>query len=161
MNSPAPAAPSAAFDKARNGLWVSLQKHLHTIYAAEKEFRDATSFIETFPFAAASLTPQQLLDYQQQRRLLRDLFVDETTQLDSLVKAIRLKSYQEDEKKLLLLMILGYMDVAEAVFALLDSHRPIKLEPDEELAEATGRFARVRNFVRLNIKGLANLLPRL
>ncbi|AHJ98770.1 hypothetical protein [Hymenobacter swuensis] len=156
-----PAAASAAFDKARNGLWASLQKHLSTVYAAEKDFRAATRFTDTFPFSAASLEPQQLLDYQHQRAVLRDLYVDETSQLDSLVKAVRLKSYQEDDKKLLFLMILGYMDLAETVFALLDTHRPTKLEPDEELEEAAARFERVRNFTRLNIRGLGSLLPRL
>jgi hypothetical protein len=154
-----PAAPSA-FDKARTGLWASLQKHLNTVYAAEKNFRAATRFTDTFPFSAASLEPQQLLDYQHQRAVLRDLYVDETTQLDSLVKAVRQKPYQEDDKKLLFLMILGYMDLAETVFTLLDTHRPTKQEPDEELEEATARFERVRNFVRLNIRGISGLLPR-
>lgn len=161
VSSPAPAANSAAFDKARTGLWASLQKHLQTVYAAEKDFRAATRFTDTFPFSAASLEPQQLLDYQQQRNQLRDLFVDETTQLDSLVKAVRLKSYQEDEKKLLLLMILGYMDIAESIFGLLATHRPTQLPPDEELQEATARFERVKNFARLNIRGIAGLLPKL
>lgn len=155
-----PTAASAAFDKARTGLWASLQKHLSTVYAAEKDFRAATRFTTTFPFAAASLEPQQLLDYQYQRAVLRDLYVDETTQLDSLVKAVRQKPYQEDDKKLLFLMILGYMDLAETVFTLLDTHRPTKLEPDEELAEAAARFERVRNFTRLNIRGISGLLPR-
>ncbi|MBD2714756.1 hypothetical protein KBK19_06900 [Microvirga sp. STR05] len=161
MSSPVPAASSAAFDKARTGLWASLQKHLHTIYAAEKEFRTATAFTTTFPFSAASLEPQQLFEYQQHRAVLRDLFVDETTQLDSLVKAVRLKNYEEDEKKQLLLMILGYMDIAATVFELLDTHRPSKLDKDEELEEASARFERVRSFARLNIRGLPNLLPRL
>ena len=155
-----PAATPSAFDKARTGLWASLQKHLSTVYAAEKDFRAATRFTDTFPFSAASLEPQQLLDYQHQRAVLRDLYVDETSQLDSLVKAVRLKGYQEDDKKLLFLMILGYMDLAETVFDLLDTHRPTKLEPDEELDEAAARFERVRNFTRLNIRGISGLLPR-
>lgn len=161
MNSPAPAPDSAAFDKARTGLWTSLQKHLQIVYAAEKQFRAATSFATEFPFSAAALEPQQLLDYQHQRAVLRDLYVDETSQLDSLVKAVRQKSYPEDDKKLLFLMILGYMDVAATVFVLLDTHRPNRLEKDEELEEAAARFERVRNFVRLNIRGLGGLLPRL
>ncbi|SHK60200.1 hypothetical protein [Hymenobacter psychrotolerans] len=158
MSSP---VSSAAFEKARTGLWGSLQKHLTTIYAAEKEFRAATAFTTTFPFSASSIDPQQLFEYEQQRRLLRDLYVDETTQLDSLVKAVRQKSYEEDEKKQLLLLILGYMDIAATVFGLLDTHRPGKLDKDEELEENAARFERVRNFVRLNIRGLPNLLPRL
>jgi hypothetical protein len=155
-----PAATPSAFDKARTGLWASLQKHLSTVYAAEKDFRAATRFTDTFPFSAASLEPQQLLDYQHQRAVLRDLYVDETSQLDSLVKAVRQKSYQENDKKLLFLMILGYMDMAETVFDLLDTHRPSRLEPDEELEEAAARFERVRNFTRLNIRGISGLLPR-
>ncbi|RSK35517.1 hypothetical protein [Hymenobacter metallilatus] len=154
------AASPSAFDKARTGLWVSLQKHLGTVYAAEKDFQAATRFTTTFPFVAASLQPQQLLDYQHQRTALRDLYADETIQLDSLVKAVRQKPYPEDDKKLLFLMILGYMDLAETVFTLLDTHRPTKLDPDEELDEANARFERVRNFVRLNIRGISGLLPR-
>ena len=154
-----PAAPdSAAFDKARTGLWASLQKHLATIYAAETDYRAATRFTDTFPFPNSAATPQQLLDYQHQRAVLRDLFVDETTQLDTLVKAIRTKGYAEDDKKQLLLLILGYLDLAETVFALLDTQRPSQLEPDEELDEARSRFERIRNFVRLNIRGIAGLL---
>ncbi|MCR5888917.1 hypothetical protein LRS06_14305 [Hymenobacter sp. J193] len=161
MNSPTSDSSLSAFDKARNGLWVSLQKHLETVYAAEKSFRAAIPRTEDLPFSAAQVEPQQLFEYQQQRAELRDLYLDETAQLDSLVKAVRLKSYQEDEKKLLLLMILGYMDVAATIFALLDTHRPSRLEPDEELAETTARFERIRNFVRLNIKGISGLLPKL
>ncbi|AII52909.1 hypothetical protein [Hymenobacter sp. APR13] len=156
-----PAAASAAFDKARTGLWASLQKHLSTVYAAEKQFRAATAFTTEFPFSAAALEPQQLLDYQHQRAVLRDLFVDETSQLDSLVKAVRQKSYAEDDKKLLFMMILGYMDVAATIFTLLDTHRPSRMDKDEELEEAATKFERVRNFVRLNIRGLGSLLPRL
>jgi hypothetical protein len=160
VTSPTPATPSA-FDKARAGLWTSLQKHLETVYAAEADFRAATAFTPVFPFNAAAFEPQVLLDYQQHRAKLRDLFVDETTQLDSLVKAVRTKSYQEDEKKLLLLMILGYLDIAGAIFALLDVRRPSKLEKDEELEETAAKFERVKNFVRLNIKGISGLLPKL
>ncbi|MCA8831344.1 hypothetical protein [Hymenobacter pini] len=154
-----PAAPSA-FDKARTGLWASLQKHLHTVYAAEQDFRSATRFTDTFPFPPQLPTPEQQLEYQRRRNELRDLLSDEATQLDSLVKAVRQKNYQEDDKKLLFLMILGYMDLAETVFNLLNTHRPTKLEPDEEWQDATARFERVRNFVRLNIRGISGLLPR-
>jgi|GEM_PF-1965406 len=157
----APATTPSAFDKARNGLWSSLQKHLETVYAAEKDFRAATAFTTDFPFSPAAFEPQVLLDYQQERARLRDLYVDETTQLDSLVKAVRTKNYQDDEKKLLLLMILGYMDIAEATFTLLDVRRPSRLDKDEELEETTAKFERVRNFVRLNIKGISGLLPQL
>jgi hypothetical protein len=138
-----------------------LQKHLETVYAADSSFRAATAFTDSFPFSPAAFEPQVLLDYQQQRARLRDLYVDETAQLDSLVKAVRTKSYQEDEKKLLLLMILGYMDIAETIFALLDVRRPSKLDKDEELEETAAKFERVKNFVRLNIKGISGLLPKL
>ncbi|MCB2378146.1 hypothetical protein LGH70_11165 [Hymenobacter sp. BT635] len=161
MTDPTPAASPSAFDKARNGLWTSLQKHLETVYTAEKDFRAAVTFTTSFPFSAAQTEPQQLADYQQQRLYLRDLFIDETNQLDSLVKAVRTKSYQEDEKKLLLLMILGYIDIAESIFDLLETHRPSKLDKDEELEETTAKFERVKNFVRLNIKGISGLLPKL
>ncbi|MCB2407483.1 hypothetical protein [Hymenobacter lucidus] len=161
MENPTPAATPSAFDKARNGLWASLQKHLETVYAAEKDFRAATAFTTSFPFSAAQVEPEILADYQQQRLYLRDLFIDETNQLDSLVKAVRTKSYQEDEKKLLLLMILGYIDIADSIFSLLDTHRPSKLEKDEELEETTAKFGRVKSFVRLNIKGISGLLPKL
>ena len=160
MTSPTPAASPSAFDKARQGLWISLQKHLETVYAAEKAFRAATAFTTEFPFSPAATEPEQLADYHQQRAKLRDLFVDETTQLDSLVKAVRTKSYEEDEKKLLLLMILGYLDIAESIFELLETRRPGKLDKDEELEETTAKFGRVKSFVRLNIKGIAGLLPQ-
>ncbi|TYZ08626.1 hypothetical protein FY528_12165 [Hymenobacter lutimineralis] len=161
MSSPASEPQLSAFDKARNGLWLSLQKHLETVYAAEKSFRVAVPRTDELPFSAAQIEPQLLFEYQQQRALLRDLYLDETTQLDSLVKAVRQKSYQEDEKKLLWLMILGYMDLAHTVFALLDTHRPSRQEPDEELTDTTARFERIRNFIRLNIRGIAGLLPKL
>ncbi|QIX60735.1 hypothetical protein HER32_05920 [Hymenobacter sp. BT18] len=161
MSSPASESQLSAFDKARNGLWLSLQKHLETVYAAEKSFRVAVPRTDELPFSAAQIEPQLLFEYQQQRALLRDLYLDETTQLDSLVKAVRQKSYQEDEKKLLWLMILGYMDLAHTVFALLDTHRPSRQEPDEELTDTTARFERIRNFIRLNIRGIAGLLPKL
>ncbi|TGE19260.1 hypothetical protein [Hymenobacter elongatus] len=161
MTNPTPAASASAFDKARQGLWASLQKHLETVYAAEKDFRAATTFTTSFPFSAAVLEAEQLADYQQQRLYLRDLFIDETNQLDSLVKAVRTKSYEEDEKKLLLLMILGYIDIAESIFDLLGTHRPSKLDKDEELEETTAKFERVKNFTRLNIKGILGLLPKL
>ena len=152
------APPTAAFDKARTGLWTSLQKHLAAVYAAEAAYRRAVAFAQDFPFAAASATADQLAAYGQQRNALRDLFADETAQLDQLTKAIRTKGYAADEKKQLYLLLLGYVDVAAAVFGLLDSHAPDKLAPDDELAETRARFARVKNFARLNVKGVAGLL---
>jgi hypothetical protein len=149
---------TAAFDKARTGLWASLQKHLLTVYAAEKSFLAATAFVEAFPFASHTATEEQQADYWAARNALRDLHTDETTQLDTLVKAIRTKGYSEDQKKQLYLLILGYMDIAASVFEMLHTHVPTKQPEDEALTEATAKFERVKKFARLNVKGLAGLL---
>ncbi|GAA4361486.1 hypothetical protein GCM10023185_28590 [Hymenobacter saemangeumensis] len=151
-------ATSAAFDKARTGLWVSLQKHLAAVYAAEAAFLKAVAFADAFPFSPAAVEEGQLANYQQRRAALRDLFTDETTQLETLTRAIRTKSYSEDEKKQLYLLILGYIDIAGSVFALLSTHVPARLPKDEELEGTAERFERVRKFSRLNVKGLASLL---
>ncbi|MFC6224654.1 hypothetical protein ACFP2F_15500 [Hymenobacter artigasi] len=157
MNGTEPASPSA-FDKARTGLWTSLQKHLATVYAAETAFARAVAFTDTFPFAASAASEEQLQEYEQQRRALRDLFTDETTQLDTLVKAIRLKGYAEDEKKQLYLLLLGYMDIAASIFERLHTQVLTRQPADDDLAQTTDRFARVQKFARLNIKGIAGLL---
>lgn len=157
MNSP-DSNPSAAFDKARTGLWNSLQKHLATVYEAEAGFARAVAFAEAFPFSPSAASEEQLATYWQHRRALRDLFTDETTQLDTLNKAIRSKSYAEAEKKQLYLLLLGYMDVAAAIFERLHTEVPKALPKDEELEETTARFDRVRKFARLNVKGIFGLL---
>ena len=149
---------TAAFEKARTGLWASLQKHLLTVYEAEKNFLAATAFVDAFPFASHTATEEQQADYWTARNALRDLHTDETTQLDTLVKAIRTKGYSEDQKKQLYLLILGYMDIAASVFALLHTHVPTKQPEDEVLTEATAKFERVKKFARLNVKGIAGLL---
>ena len=149
----------SVFDKARTGLWTSLQKHLATVYAAEAAFAQATAFADgTFPFAASSASAEQLDVYGQQRRALRDLFIDETTQLDTLTRAIRVKPYAEEEKKQLYLLLLGYMDIAWTVFERLLTQVPSLLPKDEELTEITAKFIRVQKFARLNVKGVAGLL---
>jgi len=147
-----------AFEKARAGLWTSLQKHLAAVYGAEKTFLAASSFAEVFPFALHAATEEQQADYNAARNALRDLYTDETAQLGTLVKAIRTKPYTEDEKKQLYLLLLGYLDIAAGVFVLLATHVPTKLPEDEELTATMETFERVRKFARLNVKGLAGLL---
>ncbi|UOG73966.1 hypothetical protein MTX78_17810 [Hymenobacter tibetensis] len=149
---------TAAFEKARTGLWTSLQKHLAAVYSAEKGFLAATSFVDEFPFALHTATQEQQDDFLKSRSALRDLYSDETAQLDTLAKAIRTKGYSEDQKKQLYLLILGYMDIAASVFELLRTHVPTKLPEDEELEEVVAKFDRVRKFARLNVKGIAGLL---
>ena len=155
---PSESGPASAFDKARTGLWTSLQKHLATVYEAETAFAGATVFAESFPFLISATSAGQLADYWQQRHRLRDLFADETNQLDTLNKAIRTKGYAEGEKKQLFLLLLGYMDIAATIFERLHTEIPNALPEDEELAETTARFDRVRKFARLNVKGIAGLL---
>jgi hypothetical protein len=149
---------ASAFERARTGLWVSLQKHLALIYQAEAAFTKSVAFVDSFPFSPASLDAEQLAEYTKQRSALRDLFTDETTQLDTLTKAIRTKGYAEDEKKQLYLLLLGYLDIAASVFERLSVQVPSQLPLDEELAATQARFGRLRNFVRLNVKGIAGLL---
>jgi hypothetical protein len=149
---------TAAFEKARTGLWTSLQKHLAAVYSAEKRFLAATAFVDEFPFALHAVTQEQQDDFLKSRSAMRDLYSDETAQLDTLAKAIRTKGYSEDQKKQLYLLILGYMDIAASVFELLRTHVPTKLPEDEELEEVIAKFDRVRKFARLNVKGIAGLL---
>jgi hypothetical protein len=147
-----------AFERARMGLWVSLQKHLTLIYQAEASFSKSVAFADTFPFSPASVEAEQLAEYHSQRNALRDLFTDETAQLDTLVKAIRTKGYTEEEKKQLYLLLLGYMDIATSVFERLHEQVPAKLPADPELEETKTRFDRVRRFARLNMKGINKIL---
>lgn len=149
---------TTAFDRARTGLWVSLQKHLALIYEAEAAFAKATAFADTFPFLAAEVAPELLADYHQKYSALRDLFIDETAQLDTLAKAIRTKSYTEDEKKQLYLLLLGYLDIAALVFGRLAVQVPVRQPKDEEQEATQARFERVRNLARLYVKGLPSLL---
>ncbi|MVN74886.1 hypothetical protein GO988_00950 [Hymenobacter sp. HMF4947] len=149
---------STAFDRARTGLWVSLQKHLALIYQAEAAFTKAVAFADAFPFLASAVEAELLAEYDRQRSALRDLFTDETAQLDTLTKAIRTKGYSEDEKKQLYLLLLGYLDIAAAVFERLAVQVPVRLPKDAELEATQARFERVRNFARLQVKGMAGLL---
>lgn len=145
---------TSPFEKARTGLWLSLQKHLITLYAAEKAFLQSVTFADSFPFLASSVNAELLSEYWTCRNVLRDLYTDETAQLDTLTKTIRTKGYSEDEKKQLYLLLLGYMDIAGAVFELLTSHIQVRPPKDEELEEVQDRFERVRKFARLHVKGL-------
>jgi hypothetical protein len=149
---------STAFERARTGLWTSLQKHLALIYQAETAFAKSVAFADSFPFSPASTEAGQLADYQQQRSALRDLFTDETAQLDTLTKTIRTKGYAEDEKKQLYLLLLGYLDIAASVFERLRTQVPGQQPKDEELEATQARFERVRSFARLHVKGIAGLL---
>ena len=146
------------FDRARAGLWGSLQKHLAPLYAAESAFVKASAFADEFPFSVSSVPAEALAEYWRSRQALRDLYTDETAQLDTLTKAIRTKSYAEAEKKQLYLLLLGYFDIAASIFGLLETHVPRPLPPDEEWAETDARFDRIRRFARLNVKGIAGLL---
>jgi hypothetical protein len=148
----------SAFERARTGLWVSLQKHLILIYQAERAFVNAVAFADSFPFLIASVEAEQLTEYNQQRAILRDLFTDETAQLDILTKAIRIKGYTENEKKQLYLLLLGYIDIAASIFDRLIIQVPTVLPTDPELEETRNRFDRVQKFARLNVKGIAGLL---
>ncbi len=148
---------TAAFEKARTGLWTSLQKHLAAVYGAEKSFLASTAFVEEFPFPLNTVGEEQLATYWSSRNALRDLYFDETTQLDTLIKAIRTKGYSEDQKKQLYLLLLGYMDIAASVFELLHTHVPTKLPEDAELDAVVAKFERIKKFARLNVKGIAGL----
>lgn len=53
--------------------------------------------------------------------------------------------------------MLGCFDIAAPVFSLLETHVPRPLPPDGEWAETGARFARIRKFARLNVKGIAGL----
>lgn len=148
----------SAFERARTGLWISLQKHLALIYQAEEAFVKAVTFADSFPFVIASVEAEQLAEYSKQRTVLLDLFTDETVQLDTLTKAIRTKGYMEDEKKQLYLILLGYIDIAASVFERLAIQVPSKLPADPELEKTRNRFDRVQKFARLNVKGIVGLL---
>jgi hypothetical protein len=56
------------------------------------------------------------------------------------------------------MLLLGYLDIAASVFERLSVQVPVKLSKDEELEATQARFERVRNFTRLNAKGISGLL---
>lgn len=135
-----------------------MQAHLVTVYEAERNFTRSVAFADSFPFPATSVNADLLAEYWKQRNALRDLYTDEATQLTALVQAIRTKKYEESEKRQLYLLLLGYVDVLASVVQLLETHLPVHPPKDEELTETKLRFNRLRDFIRLNIKGMPNLL---
>ncbi len=145
---------ASAFQKAREGLWTSLQKHLEKLYETEKQFKQSVGFTDTFPFNSQILDSEKLSEYWQNRNNLKDLFIDETEQLSTLIKAIRQKDYKEDDKKQLFLMILRYVDIAESIFKQLETYKPLKFKEEEEYINALNTFNRLHNFIRLYIKGI-------
>jgi hypothetical protein len=150
----------SAFDKARIGLWNSLQSHLEALYSSEKAFINSVSFTDSFPFLTSEVSADTLDNYQKQWKSLRDLYIDETIQLDTLIKAIRSKSYTENEKKQLYLLILGYMSVLSSIVKTLTTHIPVNQPVDEELLEMSSKYERVQNLARLYIKGIFGLLEQ-
>ena len=80
-----PATPG--FDRARAGLWASLQKHMSPLYAAETAFLKASGFATDFPFSVGGVPAETLAEYWRSRHTLRDLYTDETAQLDTLTNA--------------------------------------------------------------------------
>jgi hypothetical protein len=149
---------SSAFNKARIGLWNSLQSHLEILYSSEKAFINSVSFTSSFPFSTSEISADTLDNYQKQWKSLRDLYTDETVQLDTLLKAIRGKDYTENEKKQLYLLILGYMSVLTSIVKVLTSHISVNQPVDEELLETSSKYERIQNLARLYIKGISGLL---
>lgn len=143
-----------AFLKAKDNLWKSLQKHLVTIYAAEDSFFKCLTFADAYPFEAAIVDKDSLSIYWEERTQLRNLFIDETMQLATLVKAIRLKNYEDSAKKQLYMILLGYFTIVENIKDTLNIYSPTKVTLDTEFDNAASNFDRMRNFIKLNIKGL-------
>jgi hypothetical protein len=149
---------SLAFQKARDGLWNSLQNHLSKLYETEEAFNKCLTFADTYPFDKPAISAESMEEYWRQRKGLRNLFIDEVNQLDSLIKAVRHKGYKEGDKKHLFLLILGYMDVLEATTEGLYLYVPKSLPKDEELVKSKTNFNRLIKFVRLNIRGILPVL---
>ncbi|MBC6608924.1 hypothetical protein H8B13_19035 [Hymenobacter sp. BT188] len=149
---------TGAFDKARNGLWASIQKRLVNLYEADKSFKNSLRFTDTFPFAAQAVEYEVLVEYTKQHTKLRDLFVDEVEQLGVLVKAVKTKPYTSDEKKQLFTLILGYADLLWSVCSELEECVSTKHIVNNEWEEAKASFERVKAFARLHVKGIEGLL---
>ncbi|MGI4737217.1 MAG: hypothetical protein ACRYG7_18780 [Janthinobacterium lividum] len=128
------------------------------MHTAEKAFTKSVAFADSFPFSTSSVSTELLDEYWRQRKALRDLYTDETVQLDTLVKAIRTKGYTEDKKRQLYLIFLGYMNVLASMVELLETYLPTTAPKDEELSETVARFDGLRKFARLNVKGLLSFM---
>jgi hypothetical protein len=142
------------FQKNRDNLWSSLQKHLSVLYKQEKLFTNTLVFTDAYPFNPNLIAEDKLREYWFYRNSLRDLFIDETIQLGNLIKAIKQKEFVEDEKKQLYLLILGYMDIAGIVFKNLEVYLPVSFKLDDELENYLLRFEKLKKYLRLNIKGV-------
>ncbi len=146
-----------AFLKVRNGLWSSLQRHLNLIYEAEEAFNRSLNFTDVYPFDVSLIDADKLEQYWLVRNNFRNLFIDEVVQLETLVKAVKSKKYEEADKKELYLLILGYVDIIKSVSEALDIYNPTLLPKDEELTAAKSQLCRITKFIRLQIRGV---LPR-
>ncbi|RNI23365.1 hypothetical protein [Rufibacter latericius] len=140
--------------KIMTNLWKNLQKHLLEIYAVEKMFDNSLIVAEKFPFNPAYVEPEKLESFMQCRTNLRDLFIDEVSQLSILVKTIRSKNYNEEDKKQLFMLLLGYLDVASTALGKLQEYTHTKLPIDLELENTLTAFDKLKKFTRLNIKGI-------
>jgi hypothetical protein len=147
-------ADDKAFQRARDGLWNSLQNHLTKLYETEEAFNKCLTFADAYPFDKSAVGAEILEEYWSLRKSLRNLYIDEVNQLESLIKAVRHKDYNEGDKKHLFLLILGYMDVLEATTEGLGQYVPKSLQKDEELANSAASFGKLKKFVRLNIRGI-------
>jgi hypothetical protein len=144
--------------KISEALWRSLQKHLNTLYETEKQSNKCLIFADEYPFDPKVVDAEKLNEYWIHRNKLKDLFIDETEQLATLVKTINQKNYKEEDKKYLFLLILGYMDIVQSIFNNLEMYKPLELQTDEELANNLTKFNKIKNYVKLHIKGIT---PRL
>lgn len=156
MSSPA-SAPDAAFQKARDGLRTSLQRHLSELQQAQQQFLRHRVPAASYPFDAQDAGADQLTAYQEHRDTLRNLFIDETQQLHALVQALRSKNYPAADKRQLFLLLLGYVDLVSAATEALDYYVPQALPADGELAEAKARLEKIRKGLRLHVQGIPGL----
>jgi hypothetical protein len=150
-------APDAAFQKARDGLWTSLQRHLSDLQQAQQQFLRHRVPAAAYPFDPQEAEADQLTAYGEHRTTLRNLFIDEAQQLYTLVQALRSKSYTVADKRQLFLLLLGYVDLVNAATEALDYYVPQALPVDEELEEAKARLEKIRKGLRLYMQGIPGM----